>query len=123
MMSTVTGYASAHSRRRATSAASTPPSGRRRSQVFDSSLCRQVVPGVGAPDVQITDGHAVSVLTRARSTAGQFAMGVQTSVRCMPAARPLAEITSAILRDASSIISSPSIAEPFVPPASDVHHS
>ncbi len=38
----------------------------------------------------------------------------------MPAARPLPEITSAILREASSIISSPSMAEPFAPPASDV---
>jgi hypothetical protein len=46
--------------------------------------------------------------------------GVNDEVRCMPAARPLPEITSAIFRDASSIISSPSIAEPFAPPASDV---
>lgn len=38
----------------------------------------------------------------------------------MPAARPLPEMTRAILRLASSIISSPSIAEPFLPPASDV---
>lgn len=41
----------------------------------------------------------------------------------MPAARPLPAITSAILRLASSIISSPSIAEPFLPPSSEVHQS
>ena len=46
--------------------------------------------------------------------------GVQGLVRCMPAARPLPEITSAILRDASSIISSPIIAAPRFPPASEV---
>ena len=44
-------------------------------------------------------------------------------VRCMPAARPLPAMTSAILRLASSIISSPSIAEPFLPPASEVQYS
>ena len=49
--------------------------------------------------------------------------GAHLSVRCIPAARPLAEITSAILRDASSIISSPIIADPFFPPASEVNHS
>jgi hypothetical protein len=41
----------------------------------------------------------------------------------MPAARPFPEITSAILRLASSIISSPSIAAPRLPPASEVNHS
>jgi hypothetical protein len=41
-------------------------------------------------------------------------------VRVNPAARPLPATTSAILREASSIISSPSIAEPFLPPASEV---
>jgi hypothetical protein len=46
--------------------------------------------------------------------------GVQGFVRCMPAARPLLEITSAIFRDASSIISSPITAAPRLPPASDV---
>lgn len=41
-----------------------------------------------------------------------YSAGRQTSVRDIPAARPFAETTSAILRDASSIISSPSIAAP-----------
>ena len=54
---------------------------------------------------------------------GQLSGGSNFDVRSMPAARPFAEMTSAILRDASSIISSPSIAEPFLPPASDVDHS
>ena len=51
---------------------------------------------------------------RAMSSLG-LRRGARTS-RCavMPAARPLAAITRAILREASSIISSPSIAEPFV---------
>ena len=49
--------------------------------------------------------------------------GVNDDVRSMPAARPLPAMTSAILRLASSIISSPSIAEPFLPPASDVAQS
>src|ERR1022692_1914683 len=44
-------------------------------------------------------------------------------VRCMPAARPLPAITRAILREASSIISSPSMADPLAPPASEVHQS
>ena len=43
--------------------------------------------------------------------------GVNDEVRTSPAARPLAATTSAILRDASSIISSPSMAEPLAPPA------
>ena len=50
----------------------------------------------------------------------QLSGGVNVPVRASPAARPFAAITSAILREASSIISSPSIAEPFAPPASDV---
>jgi hypothetical protein len=41
----------------------------------------------------------------------------------MPAARPLAEITSAILREASSIISSPSMTAPLAPPFSEVNQS
>ena len=41
----------------------------------------------------------------------------------MPAARPLPAMTRAILREASSIISSPSMADPFAPPASEVHQS
>ena len=41
----------------------------------------------------------------------------------MPAARPLAEMTSAIFRDASSIISSPSMAAPRAPPSAEVYHS
>lgn len=48
--------------------------------------------------------------------------GVQTSWRSMPAARPLAEITSAILREASSIISSPSMTAPLAPPCSEVKY-
>ena len=44
-------------------------------------------------------------------------------VRHIPAARPLPATTSAILRDASSIISSPSITAPRIPPASEVCHS
>ena len=43
--------------------------------------------------------------------------------RSIPAARPFAAITSAILRLASSSISSPSIAAPRAPPAADVCHS
>ncbi len=46
--------------------------------------------------------------------------GVNVVVRAMPAARPLAETTRAILRLASSIISSPSITAPRAPPAADV---
>ena len=49
--------------------------------------------------------------------------GVKDDVRSIPAARPLPAMTSAILRLASSIISSPSIAEPFLPPASEVAQS
>ncbi len=43
--------------------------------------------------------------------------------RCMPAARPFAAITRAILRLASSSISSPSITAPRAPPAAEVCHS
>ena len=46
--------------------------------------------------------------------------GRSVVVRVRPAARPFAAITSAILRDASSIISSPSITAPSLPPASEV---
>ena len=49
--------------------------------------------------------------------------GSKDDVRDIPAARPLAAMTSAILRDASSIISSPSITAPRMPPASDVCQS
>src|SRR5215467_9646358 len=49
--------------------------------------------------------------------------GVNALVRDIPAARPLADTTSAIFRDASSIISSPSITAPTLPPASDVQYS
>jgi hypothetical protein len=49
--------------------------------------------------------------------------GVNVWVRFIPAARPLAETTKAILRDASSIISSPSITAPFAPPAELVAQS
>ena len=51
---------------------------------------------------------------------GHSAGGVNDEVRLIPAARPLAATTSAILRDASSIISSPSITAPSLPPASEV---
>ena len=43
--------------------------------------------------------------------------------RSIPAARPLPAITNAILRLASSIISSPSITAPRAPPAREVCHS
>ena len=43
--------------------------------------------------------------------------------RAIPAARPLLATTSAILRLASSIISSPSITAPRAPPAFEVCHS
>ncbi len=49
--------------------------------------------------------------------------GSNLEVRTKPAARPLPATTRAIFRDASSIISSPSIAEPFFPPASEVKYS
>ena len=49
--------------------------------------------------------------------------GVKDDVRAIPAARPLPAMTSAILREASSIISSPSIAAPLAPPAAEVYHS
>src|SRR6185312_5643198 len=49
--------------------------------------------------------------------------GSNFEVRRIPAARPLAAMTRAILREASSIISSPSMAEPLAPPASEVHQS
>lgn len=49
-----------------------------------------------------------------------YAGGVKTWVRDIPAARPLAAMTMAILRDASSIISSPSITAPLAPPSADV---
>ena len=48
------------------------------------------------------------------------ASGSNQTVRAMAAARPLPAITSAILRDASSIISEPSITAPRAPPAADV---
>ena len=41
----------------------------------------------------------------------------------MPAIRPLPATTRAIFREASSIISSPSMADPRAPPASEVHQS
>src|SRR5690606_41061998 len=60
----------------------------------------------------------------ARSAGGAHCCGgVQRLVRVMPAARPLLAITSAILREASSIISSPSIAAPRLPPSAEVYHS
>src|ERR1700730_10367645 len=62
-----------------------------------------------------------SELHSAHSPAG--CGGSNLEVRCMPAARPLAATTRAILREASSIISSPSMADPLAPPASEVHQS
>ena len=47
----------------------------------------------------------------------------RSDCRSMPAARPFAAITNAILRLASSSISSPSITAPRAPPAADVCHS
>ena len=49
-----------------------------------------------------------------------LAGGVHARLRVMPAARPLPATTRAILRLASSIISSPSITAPRAPPASEV---
>ena len=49
--------------------------------------------------------------------------GSNVVVRARPAARPFAETTSAILRLASSIISSPSITAPRAPPAAEVWNS
>ena len=46
--------------------------------------------------------------------------GVKAWVRVIPAARPFAAITIAILRDASSIISSPSMTAPLAPHSADV---
>jgi hypothetical protein len=46
--------------------------------------------------------------------------GGRCPARRIPAARPFADTTSAILRDASSIISSPSSTAPRAPPASEV---
>ena len=54
---------------------------------------------------------------------GSCSGGVQARCGPCPAARPLAAMTSAILRDASSIISSPSIAAPRAPPAAEVYQS
>ena len=47
----------------------------------------------------------------------------RSDCRSIPAARPFAAITNAILRLASSSISSPSITAPRAPPAADVCHS
>jgi Diguanylate cyclase, GGDEF domain len=55
-----------------------------------------------------------------RADAGQSSGGDHTSPRSMPAARPFPDTTSAILREASSIISSPSMTAPVAPPFSDV---
>lgn len=52
----------------------------------------------------------------------QASGGVQRSVRSIPAARPLPAMTRAIFRLASSIISSPIMAEPLSPPASEVEY-
>jgi len=61
--------------------------------------------------------------SHSRTASHHYSGGVKDCVRCIPAARPLPAITSAILREASSIISSPSIAAPRAPPAADVYHS
>ncbi len=66
---------------------------------------------------------AARLRTARRIQGAHSSGGVKDDVRSMPAARPLPAMTSAILRLASSIISSPSIAEPFLPPASDVAQS
>ncbi len=71
----------------------------------------------------LVDGPDLELLEGASELHRQASGGWKEAVRRMPAARPLPATTSAILRLASSIISSPSIAEPFVPPASEVCHS
>ena len=89
----------------------TPPAGVR---------CR-LVTGEYYPDRRCCEVGAV-VKCGADHAAGrvQPCGGSNFDVRTYPAARPLPAMTSAILREASSIISSPTIAEPFFPPASDV---
>ncbi len=57
------------------------------------------------------------------AASAQSCGGSKEDVRAIPAARPLAAITTAILREASSIISSPSMTAPRMPPASDVCQS
>ena len=57
---------------------------------------------------------------RSAAASGQLSGTSNLEVRVIPAARPLPATTRAIFRLASSIISSPSIAEPFFPPASEV---
>ena len=52
--------------------------------------------------------------------AAAYCGGSNFVVRVIPAARPFAEITSAIFREASSIIYSPCITAPLAPPFSEV---
>lgn len=72
--------------------------------------------GIG---IDIDSEQEGRLLTRHAPLSG----GVKVSVLLIPAARPLPAITSAIFREASSIISSPSIAAPRAPPAAEVYHS
>ena len=69
---------------------------------------------------EVGGGRHGGIVRCAQASGAQLWGGVQTSPRCMPAARPLPEITRAILRDASSIISSPSMTAPRAPPCSEV---
>ena len=82
--------------------------------VFGDRLARPVL--VDRSDLELLVGP--SELHGAHSWGGS-----NFDVRCIPAARPLAAMTRAILREASSIISSPSMADPRAPPACDVHQS
>ena len=71
--------------------------------------------GVGVDCVEDAAGTHAGTLFLA------YASGATNSfVRAMPAARPFAEITRAILRLASSIISSPSMTAPRAPPSAEV---
>ena len=70
------------------------------------------------PAVQGEERHQLprgGVVVRASSASGS-----NQTVRFIPAARPLPLTTSAILRDASSIISLPIMTAPRLPPASEV---
>ena len=74
-------------------------------------------------DAHAGDGaseHLLDLSLSGLSALSQSLDGMNDDVRSMPAARPLLAMTRAILALASSIISSPSIADPFLPPASDV---
>jgi hypothetical protein len=71
---------------------------------------------VDVADLEVVVETSQSRLVDSHEVSG----GVKVDVRVMPAARPLPATTSAIFRDASSIISSPSTADPLAPPAAEV---